>query len=168
MYLIVAVGTGTGNKVQELQNLMLLGKGQQELAKSQGSLQIVTPEHAANTLRKMAEAMGFRATQKFVASPKEVKSALAKAAIQPPPDPPEVIKAKSDADIAMFEAQQKAGLERWKAQQMMALEYQKAGLDYQLDQQELQNETQLKAIKIVTDPKPGPAATNIPQQEVGS
>lgn len=168
MHLVVAVGTGTGNKVQELQHLMMLGNAQKELAKAQGPLPIVTPEHAANTVRKMAEAMGFRATQQFVASPKEIKAAALKAAGEPPQETPEVIKAKSDAQIAMFEAQQKAGLAKWEAQQRMQLEYMKAGFDFQLDQQELQHETRLKALDIATNPKPAPNATNIEQQQVTS
>ena len=181
MHLIVTVGMGTGNKERQLQNLAILGQAQEKLAKNQGGLPIVTPKHAANTVRKMAEAMGFRATSQFVASAKEIEQA-------PPQQPqasPEMEKVRADAAAAQAKfqadnalAQQKLQAEiqlkresaqadmqiaREKNALDMQLAREKAQLDAQLKQQELHSEAQLRAVEIATTPR---ATPNIVEQQV--
>lgn len=104
MHLVVNVALGTGNKQQEMQNLMLIGAAQEKLAIAQGGPTgpLVNMEHYANTARKLVEAAGFKSAGMFVASPKEVKEAPPS---QPKPDPEMAkVQAKAQADQAMLQA----------------------------------------------------------------
>lgn len=163
MHLIVAVGTGTGNKMQEVQNLLLLGSGQEKLVQAQGGVNgpLVKLEHVANTFRKLAEAAGFRATAQFVASQKDIQQAQAMMAGQPPPPPPEVLKAQAEIEVMRQKAEADIQIKMMEAQAKIEIERAKAGIDAQLKHAELASEAQLKALDIATTPKP-----NIAQQQV--
>lgn len=165
MQLIVAVGTGTGNKQLELQNLLMIGGGQEKLVQAQGGTNgpLVTKEHIANTFRKMVEAAGFRATAQFVASAKDIQQAEAMQAGQPPPPTPEILKAQAEIEVMKAKAQVEMQIKMMEAQAKMEIERFKAGMDVQLKQQELHAESQLKAFDIATTPKP-----NIPEQQIGA
>lgn len=186
MHLVVNVALGTGNKQQEMQNLMLIGAAQEKLAAAQGGPTgpLVNMEHYANTARKLVEAAGFKSSSMFVASPKEVKEAPE----QPQKPDPEMAKvqAKSQADQASLQAnialkrmemEANIQLQREQAQADMqiarekaALDLQisreKAALDAQLKSQELAAETALGKYEIDNAPKPAPGATNIREQQV--
>jgi hypothetical protein len=164
MQLIVAVGTGTGNKMQEVQNLLLLGSGQEKLVQAQGGLNgpMVKMEHIANTFRKLAEAAGFRASSQFVASQKDVSQAQQQQAGQPPPPPPELLKAQAEIEIMRQKAEADIQIKMMEAQAKIEIERAKAGIDAQLKREELASEAQLKAFDIATAPRP-----NIPEQQVG-
>lgn len=165
MHLEVSVGTGTGNKVQELQNLMLVGQGQEKLIQAQGGVDgpLVTKEHIANTFRKMVQAAGFKATQQFVASEKDIEEGEANKPQQPPMDPA-MMKAQAEIAVMQQKAAAEIEIQRMKAQAQIEIDRYKAGLDAQLKGQELQHETQLKALDIAT--RPNPTAANIPEQSV--
>jgi hypothetical protein len=173
MNLIVAVGTGTGNQTQEIQNLMLIGAAQEKLVMAQGGPggPIVKPEHMANTARKLVEAAGFRATGQFVANAKDV----AKEPMQPKQDPEMAkVQAKAQADQQALQAnialkrmemeadiqlqRERAAADMQIAREKAALDLQiareKAALDAQLKSQELAAEAALEKYSIDNSPKP--------------
>jgi hypothetical protein len=100
MHLVVNVALGTGNKQQELQNLMLIGAGQEKLLLAQGGPAgpMVRLEHIANTFRKLVEAAGFKASTQFVASPREIREAPPAPLPPPPPPAPEMVKIRADVE----------------------------------------------------------------------
>lgn len=185
MHLQVNVGLGTGNKQQQAQDLMLIGAMQEKLVAAQGGTQgpLVTPEHMANTGRKLTEALGFKGTGEFLASPKEIKAAPPQ---QPPPNPEMAkVQAKAQADAAALQMKAQAdqqslqadiALQRMRmeaeiqlkreqaaadmqiAREKAALDLQlareKAALDAELKQQELALEAQLEKYKVDTAPAP--------------
>lgn len=165
MHLEVSVGTGTGNKVQEIQNLLMVGQGQEKLIQAQGGVNgpLVTKEHIANTFRKMVQAAGFKATQQFVASEKDIEEGEHAQPSQPPMDPA-VMKAQAEIAVMQQKAEAEIEIQRMKARAQIEIDRYKAGLDAQLKGQELQHETQLKALNIAT--RPNPTASNIPEQTV--
>lgn len=184
MDLSVNVGGATGNKQQEMQNLMLIGQGQKALIEAQGGTQgpLVTQEHIANTFRKLCEAAGYKGTQEFVASGKEVATARAQQGQQQKPSP-EVQKAMADAQVKQMSAQADIQLEREKAAAEIQLTRERAAaelqiirekaaaemqikremaqLDAELKARELDRETALKAASIAAQPAP-----NIEQQQL--
>lgn len=196
MHLQVNVGLGTGNKQQQAQDLMMIGAMQEKLVQAQGGTEgpAVNLKHIVNTGRKLTEALGFKATSEFVASPKELD-----AAPQTPPKPdPEMAKvqAKAQADQAALQAKaaadqqalqanialkrmemeadiqlqrERAAADMQIAREKAALDLQiareKAALDAELKQQQLKAETALKAYEIDSQPN---VNTNIKEQQVTS
>lgn len=199
MHLVVNVALGTGNKQQEMQNLMLIGAAQEKLVAAQGGPDgpLVTPEHIANTARKLVEAAGFKASGMFVASPKEIKATPPR----PPQPNPEMMKVQAQAEAKKAElamqaqhdqaklaqememAHQKLGADiqlkreaamadmqiaREKAALDMQLAREKAALDAELKRDEMAMEAALGKYEIDHAPKPAPGASDIRQQEVGA
>jgi len=112
MHLEVSVGTGTGNKVQEIQNLMLIAQGQEKLVQAQGGVDgpLVTMNNVANTFRRMVQAAGFKATQQFVAGEKDLEAAAGQPRNPPPEDPlvqAERLKAEAAAQAKAAELAQR-------------------------------------------------------------
>jgi len=144
MHLEVSVGTGTGNKVQEIQNLMLIAQGQEKLVQAQGGVDgpLVNMNNLANTFRRMVQAGGFKATQQFVGSEKDIAAAAGQPRNPPPPDPlvqAEQIKAQQAAEA-------KAAELALKEKQMMA--------DYDLKQKELllkDKELDIKSVELAIE-----------------
>jgi hypothetical protein len=184
MELVVNVALGTGNKQQELQNLMLLAGGQEKLVLAQGGTPdgpLVRLEHLANTFRKGAEAAGFKSTSQFIASPKEIEQA--KANPKPPRPDPEMAKVQAQAEAKKVEqeqdfvlAQQKQANEIQLAQQKNAADMEMArqkndmefahkqrmlAAEYDLKVKELKLEAVLEKYRIDNTPEPDQA--NIPQ-----
>lgn len=151
MHLVVAVGTGTGNKQQELQNLMLVGAGQEKLLllSQQTGLPIVTAEHAANTFRKMVEAAGFRATSQFVASAKDIQEQAMRP--KPPQESPEMakVRAKAEADMAQLQADNALAQQRLAAE--TAQKREAAAIDMQLQRERAAQELQIAREKAALD-----------------
>jgi hypothetical protein len=108
--LSISVGLGSNSGQQQIQNLMLIGQAQQTAM----PLGIVQPQNVYNTLRKLANAAGFKNPDEFFTPPQPGQ--------QPPskPDPlvqAAQIKAQSDqqqhamdlqADAQKFQAEQQA------------------------------------------------------------
>ena len=164
MHLEVSVGTGTGNKVQEIQNLMLIAQGQEKLVQAQGGVDgpLVTMNNVANTFRRMVQAAGFKATQQFVASEKDLAQAEAQKVQQPPQPTPEMMKAQAEIQVMQAKAQAEIEIQRMKAQAQIEIDRYKAGLDANLKAQELDHEARLKVYEAATKPNTG----NIPEQTV--
>lgn len=129
MHLVTNVALGTGNKQQEMQNLMLIGQAQEKLILAQGGPNgdLVKPIHIANTARKLVEAAGFKGSSAFLASPKEIEQSQA----NPKPPPP---------NLEMQKVQMQA--EAKKAEMQM---------DAQHQAQKLQIETQQKREALMAD-----------------
>lgn len=198
MHLIASVGEGAGNKQVQLQNLMMIGAGQEKLVLAQGGPDgpLVTPEHMANTMRKIVEASGYRATDQFVASPKDLADPTKKPA---PKQDPEMAKVQAQHQAAMMKQQNDAALSKAKLESDIALEQQrnaatlqalrekaaldlqlkreqaavdaelareKAALDMQLKREELAAEAMLGKYEIDHAPKPTNGATNLREQTV--
>jgi hypothetical protein len=198
MHLVASVGMGSGNKQMQIQNLMMIGAGQEKLVLAQGGPTgpIVTPDHMANTMRKMVEAAGYRATEQFVASSRD----LADPSKQPPPkEDPEMAKVKAQAAAKQMEQQQDFQLAQTKQQNdamlkkmdndaQIALAREKAGvelelmreknmaeaahrremmaIDAQMKVMELKAETALGKYEIDNAPKPAPGASSLKEQQV--
>lgn len=150
MHLIVEVGTGTGDKMQEQANLVGIGAAQEKIIAAQGGPNgpVVTLEHIANTGRKLAEASGYRATTHFFASDKDVKQAMAQKAqfeaANGPPIPPEVQReqAKTQGEIKVQQAQlegdmQKLSAEAQRDQQKAAMEAMQRAEEMQLEREKM-------------------------------
>jgi hypothetical protein len=138
MHLEVSVGTGTGNKVQEIQNLLMVGQGQEKLIQAQGGVDgpLVNKEHIANTFRRMVQAAGFKATQQFVASDKDIEAAVQQSGpAQPPQDP--IVQAEQVKAQAMVQAKQAE----------LAMKQQESAASHQLKMRELDIKEKELALK---------------------
>lgn len=153
MHLVVSVGTGTGNKQMEMQNLMAVAGAQEKLWLAQGSGPgpALTLEHLANTGRKFAEAAGFRATSQFFATDRDVKKGLEQKATEGPPPSPEMMKVQADAAAGQAKLQADSAL----AQQKMAADLQQkreaAAIDLQLARERAAQEMQIAREKAALD-----------------
>lgn len=162
MHLIVSVGTGTGNKQMELQNLTMVGAAQEKLwlAQQTAGVQSMTIEHLMNTGRKVAEAAGFRATSQFFPSDKDVKQAMAMP--KPPQVDPEMAKvqAKAAADQAQLQADSALAQARLAAETRqkreaamidMEIQRERAALDMQIARERAALDAQLAREKAALD-----------------
>lgn len=171
MHLIVSVGAGTGDEQMAQQNLVMVGAAQEKLALAQGGTNgPLTLEHMMNTGRKLAEAVGYRATSQFFPSEKDMEQWRLKKSTEPPPVDPEMAKvqAKAAADQAQLQAdnalaqarlaaetQQKREaaaidmqLAREKAAQELQIAREKAALDMQIAREKAALDAQLKAREL--------------------
>lgn len=140
MSLSVDVGLAASNKYQQIQNIQLVGQGQQALLQSPGGPMLVKPEHAANTFRKLVEATGFKNTGQFVATSEEIKAGEAKQAAQPPPPSPEMAKAQAHIQASQQKNQADMQLAQAKHAADQQAEQQKAQSDLQIAQQKLEGQ----------------------------
>lgn len=199
MSLSIDLGPGTGNKQIQIQNLMLMGQAQEKLVLAQGGPDgpLVKPQHVANTVRKMGEALGFKDTSQFVAPAEEVEAV--EAMPKPPKQDPEMAKvqAQAAADAAkqqgdamlaqqklQAETQQKRealmadiALKREAAQAEMQLAREKHALDMQLAREKAALDRELKQQELTMeaslrkyeiDTTPNPPPANIPEQRVSA
>lgn len=154
MDLTVNVGLGTGNKQQEMSNLMLIGQAQAQLVTLQGGQvteqsPYVKPEHVANTARKLVEAAGQKATQLYVASPKDIEMA-AQTPPQTPPSP-EMMKVQADAAAAQAKQQSDSQLAQQKLQADIVLKQQANAADLQAKREAAALDLQLAREKAAQD-----------------
>ena len=154
MDLTVSVGMGTGNKQMELQHLTIIGTAQEKLIMAQGGQvtkdsPYVKPEHIANTGRKIVEAAGQRASQLFIASPKEIEAS----AQNPPQQPqsPEMLKVQADAAAAAAKHQADTQLAQQKLQSDIALKQQANAADLQAKREAAALDMQLSREKAAQD-----------------
>lgn len=150
MHLIASVGEGAGNKQVQMQNLAMIGAGQEKLVLAQGGPQgpLVTPEHMATTMRKMVEAAGFRATDQFVASAKDISDPTK----QPPPkEDPEMAKVKAQHEAAMAKQQSDAALAQARLQSDIALEQQRNAANLQATREKAELDMQLARDKAAVE-----------------
>lgn len=150
--LVVSVGEGTGDKMQEKVNLGGIAMAQEKLWVAQGgSGPALNLEHLANTGRKITEASGFRSSSQFFASDKEVKEGLAKAAAAGPKLDPEMAKVQAKAAADQAQLQADAAI----AQQRLAAETQQkreaAAIDMQLARERAAQELQIAREKAALD-----------------
>jgi hypothetical protein len=151
MHLVVAVGSGTGNKQMEATNLAGIAAAQEKIGQAQGGFNgpVVTLTHVANTGRKLAETLGFKATAQFFASEKDVAQAEAMPK-QPPKDPKMVeVEAKIMADQAAFQAEQQLSQQKLAAD--MQSKQQQAAIDMQLARERAAQELQIAREKAALD-----------------
>jgi hypothetical protein len=149
MHLVVNVALGTGNKQQEMQNLMLIGAAQEKLAVAQGgrsarwSASSTTPtRHASWSRRQASNRPGM-----FVASPKEVKQAPPQ---QPKPDPEMAkVQAKAQADQAQIQA--KAQMDQQTLQSNIQLKRMEMEADIQLQREKAAADMQIAREKAALD-----------------
>lgn len=122
----VAVGLGTGNRTQQLNQLMALMTGVDvQIVQAQGGLSgpMLTWENVYRKVNKAVEAAGFKSSDKFYTDP---ASAPPAAPQQQQPDPAAAV---AQAQIAVAQT---------KGQADMAREDKKAANDAQLAQQDMQ------------------------------
>lgn len=101
----INVGLGTGNKDQMLMHLQSIAMAQKEIVAMQGGVDgpLVTGENIYNALSKMVENSGFKNAEEFFTDPTP-KPGQPPSPPKPPPENPDVIKAKSEAQIAQQKA----------------------------------------------------------------
>lgn len=186
MHLVVNVALGTGNKQQEMQNLMLIGAAQEKLVLAQGGPDgpLVKPEHMANTARKLVEAAGFKSAAQFVASQKDIQNAPPK----PPQESPEMAKVKAETAAKQQQMQTDFVLEQQKQANQIVLAREKhvadmemlrqknemefahkqrmLAADYDLKVKEMGLEAVLEKYRIDNEPKQPPA--NVREQQVSA
>lgn len=162
MHLVTNVALGTGNKQQEMQNLMLIGQAQEKLILAQGGPNgdLVKPAHIANTARKLVEAAGFKGSSAFLASPKEIEQAQANP--KPPPPNPEMQKVQMQAEAKKAELamqaqhdqaklQQESQMAQMRLQADIALKREAAQADMQIKREQAQLDMQLAREKATLD-----------------
>lgn len=99
----VAVGIGTGNKVEQLQHLMMILQQQQQGMQ----VGIATPVNVYNTLKRLTQAAGFKQAEEFWTDPSQQPPA------QPGPPPEVAVKQMElQADAQKFQAEQQAEQQR--------------------------------------------------------
>lgn len=149
MHLVVNVALGTGNKQQEMQNLMLVGAAQEKLVAAQGGVQgpLVKLDQMAHTARKLIEAAGFKATGMFVASPKDI----AQAGPTPPKPDPEMAKVQQKAQADMASLQAKAQADQQALQANIALKRMEMEANIQLKREEAAADMQIARERAALD-----------------
>ena len=147
----VSVGLGTGNREQQMANLMAVMNVQKEAFQ----IGVATPTNIYESASKLAEAAGFKAPEKFFTNP-------AMQQMQQPPDPKvmeaqakmqmegaklqaDQEKAKVDVAIRAEESQQKMEIEKAK----LALDAQKFELQSKLEKWKAGAQAQLEREKMV-------------------
>lgn len=118
----ISVGLGTGNREQQMANLMQMLMLQKEALQ----IGVATPENIYNSASKLAEAAGFKAPEAFFTNPAQ----------QPPQQP--------QPDPKMMEAQAKMQLEQAKLQ----ADQQKSAADMQIKQAEAQQSMAIEQAKL--------------------
>lgn len=156
----INVGLGTGNKQQQIQQLMvLLNEQKQALA-----VNVATPENIYHTMQELAKAIGYRSADKFFTDP---------TGKPPPPNPAiqqeqaklqaqmqiEQAKLQANAQIeqAKMQAQQQVDINRQQAEQLQhqakveaeaQLKQLEAAMKTQLEQQRMQHEQTIKQAEL--------------------
>lgn len=118
----VTIGIGHNSQQQKVRNLALIGQAQEKLMQ----IGVVTPENAYNTAVELAQAVGYRNTDRFFTNPKDA--------------PPQ-------QDGPPIEIQ----LEQMKQQGAQALAQAKMQADAQLAQMKGQSDAQLAQVKAQAD-----------------
>jgi hypothetical protein len=137
MEISVAVGLGTGNKSKQLATFQQILQIQQAFIAQLGPASPVRLPHVTYTCRKMCEAAGLQAPERFFGTEEDARAAEQQILAQQ--------KAKGQQMDPLTAA--KVQTERVKAQTAM----QKAQLDMRIKQAQLQQETQSKAVKAQSD-----------------
>lgn len=157
MDVICTMGMGGGSPQEKMQALALLASKQENVILQAGpDNPLVTLKHLHHTYSTMAEMAGFRNPDAFFSDPESKETQERMANAPPPPEPPEIQKAKIDAQVRQAEAQQQAQLDTEKMQRehqlktvqlQQELELKRAQLEAELDlkRQELEAELTLKA-----------------------
>lgn len=121
----ITVGLGTGNREQQMANIMQMMQVQREAI----MVGVTTPENVYNSSAKLAEAAGFKNPDLFFTNP----------ANQPPKEP--------QPDPKVIEAQAKMQLEQAKLQ----VDSQKSQQDMQIKQAESQQQMEIEKAKLALE-----------------
>lgn len=121
----VNVGLGTGTKEQQFMALMQLSSDQAMIAQSPYS-HLVSPDNVWNLQKKKVELAGYKDPEQFFSDPAKVPP-------PPPQEPPEVQKAKINAEVQREKTAADSQIKQQDAQADFALEQQKAIWDMQLE-----------------------------------
>ncbi len=170
MDISVAVGLGTGSRSRMLTAYQEILKLQQQFLTALGQASPVRLTHIAYTCRKLAEAAGLEAPERFFGTEEDAAAAEQRLAQQqegsggPSDDEKKFMleqqkafaKMQLDKEKAETEAQRKA----YETQSKMALEKQKAEGEIALKQQEMAAETMLDRTKLMMGER-GSGLTNV-------
>lgn len=99
----VAVGIGTGNKVEQMQHLMMILQEQ----KQGMQIGIANPTNVYNSYKRLTQAAGFKQAEEFWTDPAQQPPQQ-----QGPPLPVQIEQMKLQADAQKFQAQQQADQQR--------------------------------------------------------
>ena len=128
----IHVGLGTGNKQQQIQQIMVM------LAEQKHGLGLVaTPENIYNALEDLTKAIGYKSADRFFTDPKKMPP-------KPPQQDPALIKIQADHQLKSAELAQTFEIK--KAEMQMKVQSEIATQQAQADQmtQQQQNDAQLK------------------------
>lgn len=140
----ISVGLGTGNREQQMTNLMHVMQVQREAF----PIGVASPENIYNSASKMAEIAGFKAPEQFFSMPQQQ---------QPKPSEAE-IKAQADMQKAQLDAQAKAqqtqidmqaGMQKLSAE--IDLKRQEMLANIQLERERMAAEIQMEREKLEAD-----------------
>lgn len=153
MDLRINVGLGTGNKMQQAQNLQQL-VGYQQLAAQQG---MITPQNAYNTAKTATEVLGFMVPELYFTDPASPEGRQQQQAIQArqgqgDPAAMAMVQVQREQNQAKMQIEQgKLMLESQKIQKEFGLESSKTQEELRLKAQELIQNAQLKLLEIQTE-----------------
>lgn len=161
MDMSVAVGLGTGNRTQQINQILnLITTVDPLIAQAQGGLNgpILTMENVYKKVAKASEAMGFKEGDGFYTDP---STAPAQQPQAPPPDPAlqvaqaqiEIEKTKGQAQIErdQIKAQSDSALAEKDAQLQASLAQQKQAHDLQLSEQKQAHQLNLERARVEAD-----------------
>lgn len=152
----VSVGLGTGNQDQKALHLGNFLGMLQAIVERQGGLNgpLVYANHVFNVFSEYTEALDLKGIDHYMADPSKPKPpplpSMAEAA-GPPPEPPEVIKAKTDAKIADEKAKQELAHNDARLAQDLKNSQIKAVNEAGVQKFKAQVDTQIKAATTIND-----------------
>ena len=148
----IDVALGTGNRDQMAAHLTTIGQAQQAIVNLQQGPNgpLVTWEEISNTLRKLAENLGFKNPELFVKSfgPEEAQQW---AQDQQGQKSPEQMQAEMEMQLKQMDAQLQGAIDQHKAQSQVAMQAQKTQADIVAQQQKTAADIQTAQIKAAAD-----------------
>ena len=133
----INVGLGTGNKNEQLQQLMLIVNQQQQAVQ----LGMVTKKHVWNSMKELARLTGRKDPETYFLPPPPNDPDAAKPIEQPPN--PDIQKAQMAQQTEMAKMQKQAEIEKIQAQADIAANNTKVANEFGLAQQKFGHESQL-------------------------
>jgi hypothetical protein len=142
----VAVGLGTGNRTQQVNQLMaMLSQVDMPIVQQQGGLNgpLLTAPNVYKKLEKLCEAMGFKENDGFYTDPSTIPPQ------QPAPPPPDPAAELAKAQLAAIQeqAQAKLRIDRESAAQKSQLQREQAYLDAMLEMLKAEHNMALEEFK---------------------
>ena len=112
----INVGLGTGDKTEQMQQLMMVM--QDQMLMMQSGTPLVDPANLFKTRKRLIETLGFKQVGEFYTDPESPEMQQKMANQPPPPPPPEVQKTQMqiEADQQKFQAQSQMEQQKFQAQ----------------------------------------------------